>query len=73
MAEADLAVVAVPGSAFAGVVRALPGDCPVLSLTQSVPNPEQPPVDAHRGTARRMPLGSNFAEEIAAAGCRPPL
>src|SRR3546814_1064304 len=41
VAEADLAVVAVPSSAFAGVVRALPGDCPVLSLTKGLDRSEE--------------------------------
>ena len=34
--EADLVVVAVPSSAFAGVVSDLPGDCPMLSLTKGL-------------------------------------
>src|SRR3989442_11118899 len=33
-ATADLVVVAVPSRAFAEVVTALPGTCPVLSLTK---------------------------------------
>ncbi len=36
VAEAELAVVAVPSRAFGDVVRALPGDCPVLSLTKGL-------------------------------------
>jgi glycerol-3-phosphate dehydrogenase (NAD(P)+) len=64
---ADLAVVAVPSSAFAEVVGALPGACPVLSLTKGL----------DPGTGRRLSTlvqgrpvaclsGPNFAEEIAA-------
>jgi glycerol-3-phosphate dehydrogenase (NAD(P)+) len=36
VAEADLAVVAVPSDAFGAVVRALPGEAPVLSLTKGL-------------------------------------
>lgn len=66
-AEADLVVIAVPSRAFAGVVRGLSGDCPVLSLTKGL-DPD---------TGRRLSTlvdgrpvaclsGPNFAEEIAA-------
>src|SRR5436309_7032207 len=34
LADAELAVVAVPSRAFSAVVRALPGRSPVLSLTK---------------------------------------
>ncbi len=67
IADSDLAVIAVPSSAFAGVVRGLPGQCPVLSLTKGL-DPD---------TGRRLSTlvedrpvaclsGPNFAEEIAA-------
>src|SRR5439155_1091144 len=36
VASADLVVVAVPSRAFAAVVEALPGSCPVLSLTKGL-------------------------------------
>ena len=35
-ADVDVVVVAVPSKAFAEVVRALPGDAPVLSLTKGL-------------------------------------
>lgn len=67
VAEADLAVLAVPSSAFAGVVRALPGSCPVLSLTKGLD-----PATGNRlstlveGRPVACLSGPNFAEEIAA-------
>ncbi len=67
VADADLVVVAVPSSAFTGVVRALPGDCPVLSLTKGLD-----PATGRRlstlveGRAVACLSGPNFAEEIAA-------
>src|SRR5439155_12532861 len=65
--SADLVVVAVPSRAFAAVVLALPGGCPILSLTKGL----------DPGTGRRLSTlavgrpvavlsGPNFAEEIAA-------
>jgi glycerol-3-phosphate dehydrogenase (NAD(P)+) len=63
---ADLVVVAVPSRAFAAVVMALTGGCPILSLTKGL----------DPGTGRRLSTlveqrpvavlsGPNFAEEIA--------
>ena len=60
VADADLVVVAVPSSAFAGVVRALPGDCPVLSLTKGLDPEHTRSVDARRGRPRRVPLGAEL-------------
>ncbi len=65
--SAELVVVAVPSRAFAEVVAALPGNCPILSLTKGL----------DPGTGRRLSTlvegrpvavlsGPNFAEEIAA-------
>src|SRR6266540_2147762 len=64
--SAELVVVAVPSRAFAEVVAALPGNCPLLSLTKGL-DPE---------TGRRLSTlvegrpvavlsGPNFAEEVA--------
>jgi glycerol-3-phosphate dehydrogenase (NAD(P)+) len=66
-AEADLAVIAVPSSAFAGVARTLPGLCPVLSLTKGL----DPTTGSRLSTlVEGRPVaclsGPNFAEEIAA-------
>jgi glycerol-3-phosphate dehydrogenase (NAD(P)+) len=36
VAEANLVVVAVPSAAFGATVAALPGDCPILSLTKGL-------------------------------------
>ena len=36
VAEANLAVVAVPSAAFGATVAALPGTCPILSLTKGL-------------------------------------
>jgi glycerol-3-phosphate dehydrogenase (NAD(P)+) len=65
--EADLVVVAVPSRAFADVVRALPGEAPILSLTKGLD-----PVTGARlstlveGRPVAVLSGPNFAEEIAA-------
>ena len=60
-------VVAVPSSAFAEVVRALPGDCPVLSLTKGLdPTHLATSLHARRGRPVACLSGPNFAEEIAA-------
>jgi glycerol-3-phosphate dehydrogenase (NAD(P)+) len=65
LAAADLTVIAVPSRAFAEVVRALPPDGPVLSLTKGL--------DPETGNRLSTLLGSrpvavlsgpNFAEEI---------
>jgi glycerol-3-phosphate dehydrogenase (NAD(P)+) len=64
---ADLAVLAVPSSAFGDVVEALPGSCPVLSLAKGLD-----PATGRRlstlvnGRQAACLSGPNFAEEIAA-------
>jgi glycerol-3-phosphate dehydrogenase (NAD(P)+) len=64
--DADLAVLAVPSSAFAGVVSSLSGSCPILSLTKGLD-----PTTGHRlstlvtGRPVACLSGPNFAEEIA--------
>ena len=64
--DADLAVVAVPSRAFADVVRALPGSCPVLTLTKGLD-----PATGNRLSTlvENRPVaclsGPNFADEIA--------
>jgi glycerol-3-phosphate dehydrogenase (NAD(P)+) len=64
---AELVVVAVPSSAFAGVVAALPGQAPLLSLVKGLD-----PVSGERLSARvhgrrfAVLSGPNFAHEIAA-------
>jgi glycerol-3-phosphate dehydrogenase (NAD(P)+) len=66
VAESNLAVVAVPSAAFGDVVAALPGTCPVLSLTKGLD-----PATGERLSAlvRGRPVcvlsGPNIAEEIA--------
>jgi glycerol-3-phosphate dehydrogenase (NAD(P)+) len=66
VAEANLVVVAVPSTAFGSVVRALPGDTPILSLTKGL----------DPGTGERLSTlvvdrpvavlsGPNIAEEVA--------
>ena len=66
LAGVDLHVVAVPSRAFAGVVQALPGAAPVLSLTKGL-DPESggrlSQLVERRGFA--VLSGPNFAEEIA--------
>lgn len=64
---ADLAVLAVPSSAYAGVVAALPGTCPVLSLTKGL----DPATGERLSTlVRDRPVavlsGPNMAEEVVA-------
>ena len=64
---ADLVVVAVPSSAFAEVVHALPGDCPVLSLTKGLdPHTSQRLSTLVENRPVACLSGPNFAEEIAA-------
>ena len=64
--ESNLAVVAVPSAAFAEVVAALPGTCPILSLTKGLD-----PASGERLSTlvRDRPVavlsGPNIAEEIA--------
>jgi glycerol-3-phosphate dehydrogenase (NAD(P)+) len=65
-ADVDVVVVAVPSRAFAGVVAALPGDAPVLSLTKGLD-----PATGERLSTRvggrpvAVLSGPNMAEEIA--------
>jgi glycerol-3-phosphate dehydrogenase (NAD(P)+) len=64
--EADLVVVAVPSAVFGDVVRSLPGDAPVLSLTKGL----DPATEARLSTlVQGRPVavlsGPNIAEEIA--------
>jgi glycerol-3-phosphate dehydrogenase (NAD(P)+) len=64
--EAELVVVAVPSAAFAEVVRALPGEAPVLILTKGL-DPETDSRLSALVAGRRVAVlsGPNFAEEIA--------
>ena len=66
VSAADLVVVAVPSAVFADVVRSLPGDAPVLSLTKGL----DPATGERLSTlVRDRPVavlsGPNIAEEIA--------
>jgi glycerol-3-phosphate dehydrogenase (NAD(P)+) len=66
VADADLVVIAVPSSAYADVVAAIPGDAPVLSLTKGL----DPATGERLSTlVRNRPVavlsGPNIAEEIA--------
>ena len=65
-ADAELVVVAVPSAAFAEVVRALPGDAPMLGLTKGL-DPETDSRLSTLVTGRRFAVlsGPNFAEEVA--------
>jgi glycerol-3-phosphate dehydrogenase (NAD(P)+) len=65
-ADADVVVVAVPSSAFAEVVDALPGDAPVLSLAKGL-DPETGERLSTRVQGRSVAVlsGPNMAEEIA--------
>ena len=66
LAEANLVVLAVPSAAFAGVVEALPGEAPVLSLTKGLD-----PATGNRLSTlvRDRPVavlsGPNIADEVA--------
>jgi glycerol-3-phosphate dehydrogenase (NAD(P)+) len=65
-ADAELVVVAVPSAAFGEVVRKLPGEAPILSLTKGL----DPGTDSRLSaliTGRRVAVlsGPNFAGEIA--------
>jgi glycerol-3-phosphate dehydrogenase (NAD(P)+) len=67
IAEADVAVLAVPSRAFRDVVRALPGSSPLLSLTKGL----DPQTGARlstlvEGRSVAVLSGPNMAEEIAA-------
>ena len=64
--DADAAVAAVPSSAFAEVVEALPGDAPVLSLAKGLdPETGQRLSTRVRGRGVAVLSGPNMAEEIA--------
>jgi glycerol-3-phosphate dehydrogenase (NAD(P)+) len=64
--EADLVVVAVPSAVFGEVVRALPGDAPVLSLTKGLdPATEQRLSTLVQGRPVAVLSGPNVAEEVA--------
>jgi glycerol-3-phosphate dehydrogenase (NAD(P)+) len=64
--EVDVVVVAVPSAAFADVVRALPGDAPVLSLTKGLdPATGERLSTCVRGRPVAVLSGPNLAEEIA--------
>jgi glycerol-3-phosphate dehydrogenase (NAD(P)+) len=66
LADADVVVLAVPSRAFGAVVRALPGDAPVLSLTKGL-DPETGARLSTLVTDRPVAVlsGPNMAEEIA--------
>ena len=65
VAEANLAVVAVPSAAFAETVAALPGTCPILSLTKGL-DPATGNRLSRLITNRPVAVlsGPNIAEEI---------
>ena len=64
--DVDAIVVAVPSSVFAGVVAALPGDAPVLSLTKGLdPGTGERLSTCVRGRSVAVLSGPNMAEEIA--------
>jgi glycerol-3-phosphate dehydrogenase (NAD(P)+) len=65
-AETDIVVAAVPSAAFSDVVRGLPGDAPILSLTKGL-DPETDSRLSTLVTDRRFAVlsGPNFAEEVA--------
>jgi glycerol-3-phosphate dehydrogenase (NAD(P)+) len=64
--DVDVVVAAVPSSAFAAVVAALPGDAPVLSLAKGL-DPETGERLSSRVEGRSVAVlsGPNLAEEIA--------
>jgi glycerol-3-phosphate dehydrogenase (NAD(P)+) len=67
LAESDLAVLAVPSSAYAGVVAALPGSCPVLSLTKGLdPATGERLSTLVRDRSVAVLSGPNMAEEVVA-------
>jgi glycerol-3-phosphate dehydrogenase (NAD(P)+) len=64
--DVDVIVVAVPSRAFAGVVRDLPGDAPVLSLTKGLdPATGERLSTTVQGRPVAVLSGPNMAEEIA--------
>jgi glycerol-3-phosphate dehydrogenase (NAD(P)+) len=66
ISEADLVVVAVPSAVFGDVVRSLPGDAPVLSLTKGLdPSTEQRLSTLVAGRPVAVLSGPNVAEEVA--------
>ena len=66
-AHANVTVLAVPSRAFAEVVRSLPGDGPVLSLTKGLdPASGERLTTLVRGRPTAVLSGPNMAEEIAA-------
>jgi len=66
-ADAEVAVVAVPSATFVGVVAALPGAAPVLSLTKGLdPATGERLSTRVRGRPVAVLSGPNMAEEIAA-------
>jgi glycerol-3-phosphate dehydrogenase (NAD(P)+) len=66
IAEADVVVVAVPSRAFGGVVAALPGSAPVLSLTKGLdPDSGERLSTLVRDRPVAVLSGPNFAEEVA--------
>jgi glycerol-3-phosphate dehydrogenase (NAD(P)+) len=66
VADADLAVVAVPSRAFRPVVDALPGTTPLLSLTKGLdPESGERLSTLVRGRPFAVLSGPNFAEEVA--------
>jgi glycerol-3-phosphate dehydrogenase (NAD(P)+) len=67
-AGTDVFVVAVPSKAFGAVVRGLPGDAPVLSLTKGLdPESGERLSSLARGRPVAVLSGPNMAEEVAAA------
>jgi glycerol-3-phosphate dehydrogenase (NAD(P)+) len=64
--DVDVAVVAVPSRAFAGVVAQLPGDAPVLSLTKGLdPGTNERLSKSVAGRGVAVLSGPNIADEIA--------
>ncbi len=65
IAAADVVVLAVPSAAFAGVVEALPGSAPVLSLTKGLdPGSGERLSTLVRDRPVAVLSGPNFAEEV---------
>jgi len=65
VAESDLVVVAVPSTAFASTVAALPGNCPLLSLTKGLdPTTGRRLSTVVSNRAVAVLSGPNIAEEI---------
>jgi glycerol-3-phosphate dehydrogenase (NAD(P)+) len=65
VAEANLAVIAVPSAAFGEVVAALPGSCPVLSLTKGLdPATGERLSTLVHGRPVAVLSGPNIADEI---------